>query len=424
MYLSLNLPGNVFPGTRCERNQRLMMDKTKRIFRIYLTGALLLTAAITVLRTIALFRGFDREYGYFALHSLPHEIARLATVIGVILLLTQLAPLKGKMEIKNPGKGLPVVFSVALAGILVLAFSLFRVFELHLPSLGTRLSRGAISLPGVIFCIATAIFGLVAAICSVFSVAKRQVHNAVHALASMAVSLLSLFYTLFLYFDYTIPMNADVKIASQAAFLSVALFFLCEARIALDRPMWTLYSAVGMISLLLTVTVAVPNLVYALFKQTPVLDSAIDDFLLLGFAIYILAHFSALTVKPVQTAGGLAGRILAETEAAAEAEPFDAGDVEQISFFGDDPRPVDPPVQSEETTDESEDDLGIFASPEVPEKPRRTPTAPPEKPKRAPAETAEKPKRAPTAIPEKPKRPSTDARTTRQSSRTNKNKKS
>ena len=37
-----------------------------------------------------------------------HEIARLATVIGVILILTQLAPLRGKMEVRNPGKGLPV----------------------------------------------------------------------------------------------------------------------------------------------------------------------------------------------------------------------------------------------------------------------------------------------------------------------------
>ena len=354
-----------------------MIEKTKRIFRIYLTGTILLTAVVTVLRTIALFSaGFDHANGYFALHSLPHEIARLATVIGVILLLTQLAPLRGKMEIRDPGKGLPVVFSVALAGILVLAFSLFRVFELHLPSLSVRMAKGAISLPGVVFCFATAFFGAVAAICSVFSVAKRQVLNAVHALAAaMSVSLLALFYTLFLYFDYTLPMNADVKIASQTAFLSVALFFLCEARIALDRPMWTLYAAVGMISLLLTVTVAVPDLLYALVRQTPVLDSAIDDFLLLGFAIYILAHFSSLTVKPVQSAGGIAGRILAETEAAAAAEPIDAEDVEQISFFGEEPRPADLPSQNDAAPEASDDDLDIFASPEPPKKkPARTGT--------------------------------------------------
>ena len=351
-----------------------MIDKTKRIFRIYLTGTLLLAIAVVVLRTVALFSaGFDHANGYFALHSLPHEIARLATVIGVILILTQLAPLRGKMEIRNPGKGLPVVFSVALAGILVLAFSLFRVFELHLSSLPTRIARGSISTPAVIFCFATAFFGAVAAACSVFSVAKRQVLNSVHALAAMSTSLLSLFYTLFLYFDYTLPMNADVKIASQTAFLSVALFFLCEARIALDRPMWTLYAAVGMISLLLTVTVAVPNLLYALVRQTPVLDSAIDDFLLLGFAIYILAHFSALTVKPIQTAGGIAGRILAETEAAAEDEPLDPEDVEQISFFGDEPRPVDLPVQNDVTKEGDDDDLAIFASPEIPAK-REIPT--------------------------------------------------
>ncbi len=355
-----------------------MIEKTKRIFRIYLAGTLLLTAAVVVLRTIALFSaGFDHANGYFALHSMTHEIARLATVIGVILLLTQLAPLRGKMEIREPGKGLPVVFSVALAGILVLAFSLFRLFELHPASLSTRIARGGISVQAVIFCIATAFFGAVAAISSVFSVAKRQVLNAVHALAAMSVSLLALFYTLFLYFDYTLPMNADVKIASQAAFLSVALFFLCEARIALDRPMWTLYAAVGMISLLLTVTVAVPNLLYALVRQTPVLDSAIDDFLLLGFAIYILAHFSSLTVKPPQTVGGIAGRILAEAEAASEAEPMDPEDVEQISFFGDEPRPAEAPVQNDVTREEAdvEDDLAIFASPESPSRPQRTSTA-------------------------------------------------
>ena len=355
-----------------------MIEKTKRIFRIYLAGTLLLTAAVVVLRTIALFSaGFDHANGYFALHSMTHEIARLATVIGVILLLTQLAPLRGKMEIREPGKGLPVVFSVALAGILVLAFSLFRLFELHPASLSTRIARGGISVQAVIFCIATAFFGAVAAISSVFSVAKRQVLNAVHALAAMSVSLLALFYTLFLYFDYTLPMNADVKIASQAAFLSVALFFLCEARIALDRPMWTLYAAVGMISLLLTVTVAVPNLLYALVRQTPVLDSAIDDFLRLGFAIYILAHFSSLTVKPPQTVGGIAGRILAEAEAASEAEPMDPEDVEQISFFGDEPRPAEAPVQNDVTREEAdvEDDLAIFASPESPSRLQRTSTA-------------------------------------------------
>ena len=376
-----------------------MMEKTKRIFRLYLTMTLLLSAAVVVLKTIALLSpGFDRENGYFALHSLPHEIAQLATVIGVILLLTQLAPLKGKLEIRDPGKGLPVVFSVALTGILVLAFSLFRVFELHLGSLRERLSGGSISVQAVIFCLASAFFGGTAAICSVFSVAKRQVLNAVHAFGAMSVSLLALFYTLFLYFDFTLPMNADVKIGSQAAFLSIALFFLCEARIALDRPVWTLYTAVGMISLLLTSTVAVPNLLYAIIRQTPVLDSSIDDFLLLGFAIYILAHFSSLTVKPVQTASGLAGKILAETEAAAEAEPVDREDVEQISFFGDEPRPVELPPQPEEPIEETEDDLSIFDSPDIPEMPERT----------------ERPERS-----ERPERPASGTRT-RSSSRTSK----
>ena len=378
------------------------MEKTKRIFRLYLTLTLLLSAAVIVLRTIALLSaGFDRANGYFALHSLPHEIARLATVIGVILLLTQLAPLKGKMEIRDPGKGLPVIFSVALVGILILAFSLFRVFELHLGSLRVRLSNGSISLQAVIFCVASAFFGATAAICSVFSVAKRQVLNAVHAFAAMSVSLLALFYTLFLYFDFKLPMNADVKIASQAAFLSVALFFLCEARIALDRPVWTLYTAVGMSALLLTSTVAVPNLLYAIIRQAPVLDSSIDDFLLLGFAIYILAHFSSLTVKPVQTASGLAGKILAETEAAAEAEPVDREDVEQISFFGDEPRPVELPPQPEPPIEETEDDLSIFDSPEIPERPERTERQ----------ERAERSERA--------ERPASGSRT-RSSSRTNK----
>ncbi len=380
-----------------------MMDKTKRIFRLYLTLTLLLAVSVIVLKTIAMLSpGFDRANGYYPLHSLPCEIARLATVIGVILLLTQLAPLKGKLEIKNPGRGLPVVFSVALTGILILAFSLFRVLELHLRSLPTRLSNGSISIQAVIFCLASALFGVIAACCSVFSVAKRQVLNAVHAFAAMSISLLSLFYTLFLYFDFTLPMNADVKIASQAAFLSVALFFLCEARIALDRPIWTLYTAVGMIALLLTLTGSVPNLLYAVIRKTPVLDSSIDDFLLLGFAVYILAHFSALTVKPVQTAGGIAGKILAETEAAAEAEPLDREDVEQISFFGDEPRPADIPARTETFEEEPEDDLGIFASPEIPERPERQ-------------ERSEKTERA-----ERPERPASGTRTTRSSSRTGK----
>ena len=40
---------------------RDMMDKTKRIFRLYLTLTLLLSAAVVVLRTIALLSpGFDR----------------------------------------------------------------------------------------------------------------------------------------------------------------------------------------------------------------------------------------------------------------------------------------------------------------------------------------------------------------------------
>ena len=134
-----------------------MMDKTKRIFRLYLTLTLLLAVSVIVLKTIAMLSpGFDRANGYYPLHSLPCEIARLATVIGVILLLTQLAPLKGKLEIKNPGRGLPVVFSVALTGILILAFSLFRVLELHLRSLPTRLSNGSISIQAVIFCLASA----------------------------------------------------------------------------------------------------------------------------------------------------------------------------------------------------------------------------------------------------------------------------
>ena len=362
-----------------------MIKKTKRLFRIYLAGTLLLTCGLIVLRTIALFTGFDREYGYFALHSLPHEIARLATIVGVLLILTMLAPLHGKVEIRRPGAGLPVAFSVALTAILLLAFALFRLFELHPVTLSADIANKQVSLQAVIFCFATVLFAVIAAGSSVFSVAQRQVFNAPHALAAMAVSLATLFYTLFLYFEYSLPMNADVKIASQAAFLSVSVFFLSEARVALGRPMWALYGAVGMISLLLCASVSIPDLIYALVKQTPVFDSAIDDFLLLGFAVYIIAHFSAMTVKPVQAAGGVAGRIIAETEENEAATQDEGENVEQISFFGGNEWRVPEPVRSD-LHDEVDDldDTSIFASPD--EEPE--PEAKPEPVREAPRKTA------------------------------------
>ncbi len=98
-------------------------------------------------------------------------------------------------------------------------------------------------------------------------------------------------YTVYLYFNRSVhPTNSPIKIVDQLAYLSSAVFFLYETRIALGYPKWRPYVATGFAAALLTAYSALPSLIVYLLRGYSLSDSLFETVLTLTLCAYITSR--------------------------------------------------------------------------------------------------------------------------------------
>jgi hypothetical protein len=362
------------------RTELIMTGKTRSIYSFYLFGAITVTTLVTVLRTIAILRFYEPENGYFSLSSAIPSIANWITVGAVLLLLTAVFTLRRKLQVTSVTPHIPTLFSSAFAGFMLLAFGTF-----HVASIFRELTSAAPMLQSVIASTLAVVLSFVGVASFVATALRSSEVDPLRASAFSAVVLFCLFYVMYLYFEKRYALNADIKILSQMALLSSAIYFLYEARIALGRPRWAARTAVGMIAMLLTASVSIPNLIFAVARKTPALETPVQDFLLFAFFLYILARLTSLKNRDAEPIGGFFGEALAAMDENEAPNTLAAEPLEQLSFFapsGEGPSeaspelaPQDPGAEqgskSDKATDgaadaeeEAQEPLSIFDVPE------------------------------------------------------------
>ncbi len=341
-----------------------MTAKTKKTYKTYLTLSLLLALALAVLRTVAVLRHYDGSLGYFEAGARLPEIANLLTLLAFPLCLS--APFTlggGRLKSAPPRFHLPTVFSSALLAFLLIAFA-----ALHVTEISAEIVSDAPTDPRAVFTSAVAaLLSLLGTVSFVLSASMGAEISAKKAFSSSAVVLFALMYTIFLYFDTDLPINAPEKLLAQMTLLAIALFFLYETRIAIAKPMPAVRVGFGFLAMILSASSAVPNLLYYAANGVAVLETPVHDFLILGFFLYLAARLGSLIPRSASNEAPFFEAALADEEESVSS-------VGQISFFNDDPAPAPDPGEaaallsaelSEASCDpESDEARHLFGAPE------------------------------------------------------------
>ena len=289
-----------------------MKNISKKI-SIYQALIFVLMLGAVALRTVALFANYAPETGYFAAKALIN--------IGNALLLCGVALALMSSFLLRSGKGFVASFDTAAtyipsgvvaAGLAFLGAHLFRNI-VKLPE--KLLSRESLTDIKVLFMLSLSALAVIAIGAFLLNALSDKRTDASRAGFYVAAVVFLMLYSAYLYFNAALPINAPTKIVDQMAYMSAAIFFLYEARISLDRPVWHAYVAFGLCSALLTAYSALPSLVYYFVSGNMISDSIYESVLTLTLFIFICARLILLT--ELQSEEHCPGAKLAEMQAEA-----------------------------------------------------------------------------------------------------------
>ena len=244
----------------------------------------LLALVATLLRTIALFREFDKDTGYFHASAPTNRAYLIICAVAVLLFLAFAIIARRDLSTPTLGSGLSILFSAAYF-LVTLAVSAISNF-ISTAGATTGLTK--------FFWIVSAVTALLAIAYFALFLIRAQSQGIRHGLLGMAPAFFALFTAILLYFDRSIQMNAPAKLLHMAAFLLLACYFLWESRALLGSVKNAPYYFVTAVTLLLSLSASIPNLLYNLIENGALVLSSIYDFVLLAAALYTLARLVQL----------------------------------------------------------------------------------------------------------------------------------
>ncbi len=271
------------------------MNKNSKRTCIYLLIMLLSVSASVTLRSVAYLMHFDYSTGFFTDRMLINT-ADAVIWISVIIMLTYF--IGAQKTALKPSYSTPATY--VPTGIFGAA-----VIFLGMRTLTTAIGNSTSIASQVKFiAIITAVLSFVSAVHCFFNTFITQGHTELRAYFSLGTVAFLALYSIFIYFDSSLPMNEPAKIVNLMAFLFSAIFFLYETRISLGREMWRTYTAFGLIASALTAYSSIPAIVIyytngALIPEAVKGTSitSIEEYMvLLSLFIYILSR-TLLTVS-------------------------------------------------------------------------------------------------------------------------------
>ena len=227
------------------------MNSMKSKLKIYCLTALFLTAILTVLRCLSLFFFYSPEIGYFDSSAIT-VTSNALYVTGAVWLFSPLLFIpKGAISTKFTSSRTSHKSCSSFSAVMFL-------FAFATSLLSGKLTLSVI-LTAAAFLAATAFFAL-----SAFGGGKWDTPKAICSLAptlSLVLVLASI------YFDLKIAMNSPHKIVGGIILMTAMVFFLCETRIFLDKPLPRLHFASGLVTFFLGASYALSSVIYLLIAS-------------------------------------------------------------------------------------------------------------------------------------------------------------
>ncbi len=269
------------------------MNKKNKLFGPYLPIFAILTVLATVLRCIACFIHYDPESYRFSSKALI-AASDYAVIVGVLIFLTYTRRASGNKkfipDFSSPATYIPTgAVSLALLFFAKLSFDVgksnFNIYENVPPNV-----NGSPYLTITLISYAVAILSLFSVAHFILTALNERPSSKLRASLAMSTVLTFGLYSIYLYFNSSMPVNAPNKIVDQMAFLSAAVFFLYETRLSLGREKWRPYLAFGLIASMLTCYSSVPSLIYYIVRSEVLSVSVYETVLTFTLFIFIVSR--------------------------------------------------------------------------------------------------------------------------------------
>ena len=249
---------------------------------IYTPAFYLLTLCAVILRTVALFIGYDKVTGYYttALGKAADTFAAVSVLFFLSYALVFRRDAGREISLFSPAAYVP-------AGIAAVALPFFSKQLFAAAASAENIAR---TLPMRVTAILCACLSLPAVLFFLLCVMVPRVRSRVRGECGILTALAFAAYAAYLYFSTSLPINAPGKLAEQCAYLAISVFFLYETRIALGRECRPLYSAFGFIAAYLAAYVSLPALILYFFGDLTVENSLQATVLTFALFLFILCR--------------------------------------------------------------------------------------------------------------------------------------
>ena len=299
------------------------MKKT-RLDIIHLITMLLFIAITVSLRTFACYEDLNLSTGYFS-DKLMINIANCVAAAGCIVSLLYAVLSKDQARYRINMSSPLIYVPAGIVSVALIFFAASAIYTLvKLP--GSFFSTETFSGTDNILLVLSAIFALVSLayfmIENIFAKQKSQERGA----AGLTVVIFWALLAAYTYFSKNMPLNSYAKITDQLAYISAAVFFLYECKIALDRDNLKSYVALGGVCAILSAYSSIPAIIIYLTKGETISASISENILALGMFLLVTARLILLIMSPedkksdtVEAVKLMSSARRAEMEAAAVA---------------------------------------------------------------------------------------------------------
>ena len=258
-----------------------MKNPTKRIHLLYLLAAPCVALITATLRTVALLTQYEPSIGRYASPTLSYAVAGVlvAAALALIILTHEMR----ELFVAVPDyRDLTSLFAGVFAAIALAFFA------------ATFPTAMAGEMPFILLmAVFSALLAIAGACLFVYRAFRPDAIGGAPAMLALPLSLLSLPVVMALSYTGTIRIADPAVSIATVALITVAFFFLGEARIALGRAKWALHTCMTVLAAIATATHAFPNLIYHAVRGTSLLKNTALDFVMLAFFLYTLARLVA-----------------------------------------------------------------------------------------------------------------------------------
>ena len=268
-------------GTNAEKGTVIIMEKSKKILKIYTIIFALLTVVCVALRFVAVSTVYDADIGYYKTGAVVPTVLHVLCFVSFALAMS-IIPLLPK---KTLPEALPCGLGVRASAAIQLVFALGMAAYLIYPAFTGGVKVSAVS----IICVIAALFSTVYFALVMAGKAVPEKKNS--ALFGYTVIVYVLMMLANSYFDFYTTMNSPNKLITQIALMSIMVALLFEMRAILGISLARGYAAFTLFAVFLSAVSSIPGVVLFLAGTfTKPMYFAVN-FVIFGFFIYLAVRY-------------------------------------------------------------------------------------------------------------------------------------